>query len=95
MKKLEMFKMMNGDDVITYCIYGLTSEFKVFEKPMIIGLGKTPTGTIAAQLIPWSFITPEASWTVREDSIMGILKDPIPHELEKSYLEGTTGIQLV
>lgn len=93
-KIVKAFKMASGDEVITGVEHE-TAESVDFVQPLQIAL--QPVGKNQAQLglIPFCISNSEATiHTIDKKHILGEIS-PINEQIEKEYLQLTSGIQLI
>lgn len=88
-----MFKALNGEEVIARLIEEVDGIVTV-EKPrlLVAQRGKEP-GQMTIGLVPWYLGSPDGTIDIREEHIFSRLR-LVPPELEKGYLQQTSGIDL-
>lgn len=88
-----MFKALNGEEIIARLIEE-DDKIVLIEKPrlLVAQQGKQP-GQMQIGLVPWYLGSPDGTVEVRQEHIFSRLK-LVPPELEKGYLQQTSGIDL-
>lgn len=94
-----VYKLVDGSEVIAGS--GLSELREVIgdyskvtlTKPRVLQVSQDPrTGQIAAGLMPWLLSDPDASVDINHSHIMTCV--PAPSDLERNYLQQTSGLDL-
>ena len=91
MSKVRIFKMASGEEVLTMAEPGANGDI-LFNKPRAIQVVRVNDHGVQISLIPWIITDPDSTQSVSPDRIM--CYPSLSSELEKTYLEQTSGIIL-
>ncbi len=91
-EKVTAIKLVSGEEIISR-VKTRNETFIVLDRPNMIGLTRTPDGSVAIQLMPWMASNQDGDITVFTDHIVAETKPDA--ELEKGYLTRTSGIALI
>jgi hypothetical protein len=83
--------MNNGDEVLGEITESLGGEFHI-KRPRIFQVMQGPRGEMQAGLLPWFMSDPDCECSINVDHITAIIE--APKQLEDSYLQQTSGIDL-
>ena len=92
MSEVKTFKMMSGEEIIAR-IENETDERLTIIKPRTIAITPVGPGQAQLSLIPYVASDPDGEFDIPKTAIMCIIDLSNP-ELEKGYLEQTSGIVL-
>lgn len=94
MAEIKVVKLINGDEIIGKMsnVVDWNSGLEV-EKPRLIAVMQTGPGAVGVALLPWSAAAIDGTITIRSSAIMTDTYDA-SNELEKQYLQQTSGIAI-
>ena len=94
MSETRVYKINTGEEVIAR-IGKEDEETIVLEKPRVVAIGPGPNGQMAVTLIPLLASCPDGDFALEKHAIVGQPKSELNEELEKGYIQQTSGIALV
>lgn len=92
---IRVYKLETGEEIISRVEPGKSEGTTLLIKPRIVVIGQHPkTQQLMNQLLPFLAADPDGNMEIQNTSLAGELTSPIPDQLERSYLEHTSGIEL-
>ena len=93
MNDIKIFKLINGDEIIAEVVsHNVGSNWKLRKIRMII-LQEVQQGRVGLGLLPWLASNVNGEFELHSTSLAGLPYDP-EDDLQKAYLQQTTGITL-
>ena len=93
MSEVQVFKLITGEEIIARV--GVTSDDAItLVKPRVVAIGPGPGGQMSVTLIPLFASCPDGDFVLNKSVIVGTPTGTITKELEKGYLEQTSGFVL-
>lgn len=85
-----LMKLCSGEEIIADEVYGeLSAKYK---RPRVLQVMQQQNGQMGAALVPWMIADQDGTFPI--DAIHIITKVDAPSEIEKVYLQQTSGIAL-
>lgn len=92
--KIVLLKLITGEEIIARRMPTSISGKDEFEKPRVLALTPIGPGQVGASLMPWVVGNPDGKFIIDEKHIITQCDD-IPKNLEDTYLQNTSGIQIL
>lgn len=89
---IKVVKLTNGDEVMGNVVWE-TSEKVTFERPRQVAMVQTGPNSMGVTLIPWLAAAMDSKVVLHTDAFVCDLFDA-PDELEKQYIQQTSGIAI-
>jgi len=93
MSEIRVFKISTGEEVISRIKKETEDQF-ILDNPRVVAIAPGPGGQLSVTLIPLFASNQDGNATLNKSHIVGEPEN-INDELEKGYLEQTSGIALV
>lgn len=93
MSDIHVFKLTTGEELISR-VTEETDDSYVLSKPRVVAISPTQSGQMSVTLIPLLASAPDCEFTLSKSVVVGKPTDGINSELEKGYMEQTTGLDL-
>lgn len=87
MSSVKVFKMNNGEEVVSSAVEKLDGSFQL-SSPRVFHVMPTPDGKVQAALMPYFMSNPDAEFTIRAESFVAQI--PATAEMEDQYNRQTS-----
>ena len=94
MNEIKVFKLVNGDELIAEVVSGHGAvNWKIKKIRMVLMQQHAQSGQLGLGLLPWLASNVDGEFELYSTALVGVPFNP-EDELQKAYLQQTTGIAL-
>ena len=102
MANVKVIKLLSGEEIITRIIskdedkhiHLADDGHTILDRPRVIVAQPQQDGSLGIGLIPYVAVDPEGTFKIKNSAIVGEA-EKVREDLEKGYLQQTSGLQLV
>lgn len=89
---IQGIKLVTGEELVAKVIFNQGDGCVCVEDPLVLMMGRGKDGGIVVNFMPWTII---AQGTITLEAHGILARYSVPKDVEDSYIQNTTGLQIV